>query len=76
MRITSINVDKVNLPLGVDPFNIDDCYRRCIPEIRTLLNTRDSGLVKAFGGVEIALWDIKGKALNWQWNLVCRTPSC
>ena len=49
---------------GVDPLNIDDCYRRCMPEIRTLLNTHDAGLVKAFGGVEMALWDIKGKALN------------
>jgi len=35
-----------------------------LPEIRTLLNTHDSGLVKAFGGLELALWDIKGKALN------------
>ena len=50
--------------MGVDPFNIDDCYRRCLPEIRTLLNTHDAGLVKAFGGVEMALWDIKGKALD------------
>ena len=50
--------------IGVDPFNIDDCCRRCLPEIRTLLNTHDSGLVKAFGGLELALWDIKGKALN------------
>ncbi len=49
---------------GVDPSNIDDCYRRCIPEIRTLLNTHDAGLVKAFGGLELALWDIKGKSLN------------
>jgi len=49
---------------GVDPSNIDDCLRRCLPEIRTLLNTHDSGLVKAFGGLELALWDIKGKALN------------
>ncbi|MGQ0603856.1 MAG: mandelate racemase/muconate lactonizing enzyme family protein [Anaerolineales bacterium] len=49
---------------GVDPFNIDDCGRRCLPEIRTLLNTHDAGLVKAFGGLETALWDIKGKALN------------
>jgi glucarate dehydratase len=50
--------------IGVDPSNINDCYRRCIPEIRTLLNTHDAGLVKAFGGLELALWDIKGKALN------------
>ena len=50
--------------IGVDPANIDDCCRRCLPEIRTLLNTHDSGLVKAFGGLELALWDIKGKALN------------
>ena len=50
--------------IGVDPSNIDDCCRRCLPEIRTLLNTHDSGLVKAFGGLELALWDIKGKALD------------
>ena len=49
---------------GVDPSNIDDCCRRCLPETRTLLNTHDAGLVKAFGGLELALWDIKGKALN------------
>jgi len=49
---------------GVDPSNIDDCCRRCLPEIRTLLNTHDAGLVKAFGGLELALWDIKGKSLN------------
>jgi L-alanine-DL-glutamate epimerase-like enolase superfamily enzyme len=49
---------------GVDPSNIDDCCRRCLPEIRTLLNTHDAGLVKAFGGLELALWDIKGKALG------------
>ena len=50
--------------IGVDPSNIDDCSCRCLPEIRTLLNTHDSGLVKAFGGLELALWDIKGKALD------------
>ena len=50
--------------LGVDPRNIDDCYMRCLPPIHTLLNTHDAGLVKAFGGLEMALWDIKGKALG------------
>jgi len=49
---------------SVDPSNIDDCCRRCLPEIRTLLNTHDAGLVKAFGGLELALWDIKGKSVN------------
>ena len=49
---------------GIDPSNIDECCRCCVPEIRTLLNTHDAGLVKAFGGLELALWDIKGKALN------------
>ena len=49
--------------VGADPRNIDDCLRRCVPPINTLLNTHDAGLVKAFGGLEIALWDIKGKAL-------------
>jgi glucarate dehydratase len=49
---------------GVDPRDIDDCYLRCLPPIHTLLNTHDAGLVKAFGGLEIALWDLKGKALG------------
>lgn len=50
--------------IGVDPLHLDDCERRCLPEIRTLHNTHDAGLVRAFGGVEIALWDLKGKALG------------
>src|SRR5688572_23095388 len=50
---------------GVDPSNIDDCCRRCLPDIRTLLNTHDAGLVKAFGGLELVLWDIKGKPLGF-----------
>ena len=56
--------DFAPLLIGVDPSNIDDCARRCLPEIRTLLNTHDAGLVKAFGGLELALWDIKGKSLG------------
>jgi glucarate dehydratase len=49
---------------GADPRDIEDCTRRALPEIRTLRNTHDDSLVRAFGAVEIALWDIKGQALG------------
>jgi glucarate dehydratase len=50
--------------LGADPREIEDCTRRALPEIGTLRNTHDDGLVRAFGAVEIALWDLKGQALG------------
>jgi glucarate dehydratase len=49
---------------GADPFDLDECQRRVVPEIRTLQNTHDDSPVRAFGGVEIALWDLKGRALG------------
>ncbi len=50
--------------IGADPLDIEDCSRRALPEIRTLKNTHDDSVVRAFGGVEIALWDLKGQALG------------
>ncbi len=50
--------------VGADPLDLEDCQRRVLPEIRTLQNTHDDSLVRAFGGAEIALWDLKGRALN------------
>jgi glucarate dehydratase len=37
---------------------------RCLPEWCVVQNTDDASVVKAFGGIEIALWDIRGKAWN------------
>jgi glucarate dehydratase len=50
--------------LGADPLEIEDCGRRALPEIRTLKNTHDDSLVRAFGAVEMALWDLLGQALG------------
>jgi glucarate dehydratase len=50
---------------GCDPLDIAGCESRCVPPWQIVQNTDDSSVVKAFGAIEIALWDIRGKA----WNL-------
>ena len=50
--------------IGRDPFDIAGCEMQCVPEWRVVQNTDDASVVKAFGGIEIALWDIRGKAWN------------
>ena len=47
---------------GRDPIDIADCERACVPPWRIVQNTDDARVVKAFGAVEIALWDLRGKA--------------
>jgi glucarate dehydratase len=46
---------------GADPYDLADCERRCLPPIRVLKNTDDDAIRRAFGGVEMALWDLIGK---------------
>jgi glucarate dehydratase len=47
---------------GRDPLDIAACERVCVPPWQIVQNTDDARIVKAFGAVEIALWDLRGKA--------------
>lgn len=47
--------------VGQDPLDIAGCESRCVPAWQIVQNTDDSSIVRAFGGLEIALWDIRGK---------------
>jgi glucarate dehydratase len=48
--------------IGRDPIDIAGCEALCVPPWQIVQNTDDSSVVKAFGAIEIALWDIRGKA--------------
>lgn len=48
--------------IGMNPFDIAACESKCVPPWQIVQNTDDSSVVKAFGAIEIALWDIRGKA--------------
>jgi glucarate dehydratase len=47
---------------GEDPLDIAACESRCVPPWQIVQNTDDASVVKAFGAIEIALWDLRGKA--------------
>jgi len=49
---------------GADPIDIAACEARCVPPWQIVQNTDDSSVVKAFGAIEIALWDIRGKLFD------------
>ena len=46
---------------GSDPLDMAGCEALCVPPWQIVQNTDDSSVVKAFGAIEIALWDIMGK---------------
>jgi glucarate dehydratase len=50
--------------VGLNPLDIATCEERCVPPWQIVQNTDDSSVVKAFGSIEIALWDIRGKVWN------------
>jgi glucarate dehydratase len=47
--------------LGADPWDLVDCERRTLPPSQVSKNTEDRSVHYAYGGVEMALWDIAGK---------------
>jgi glucarate dehydratase len=50
--------------IGKDPLDIAGIENVCIPPWQIVQNTDDSSCVTAFGGLEIALWDLRGKIWN------------
>jgi len=50
--------------LGTDPLDLAEIDSLCVPPWQIQQNTTDSTSMIAFGGLEIALWDIRGKAWN------------
>ena len=50
--------------LGADPLDLADCERRCMPPIEAYQNIDDNSIVMAWGGLEMALWDLGGRLQN------------
>jgi glucarate dehydratase len=50
--------------IGADPLDIADCEARCVPPYQITANTGENASAIAFGSVELALWDIRGKAFG------------
>jgi glucarate dehydratase len=47
--------------IGADPLDLAACERRCMPPIEAYKNIDDNSIVMAWGGVEMALWDLAGR---------------
>jgi glucarate dehydratase len=57
-------IEKVLAPrlVGRDPFDINGAELVCLPSWRGIAADVDFALLRAFGAIEMALWDIRGKA--------------
>lgn len=50
--------------IGMDAMDPQAIERVILPETRVVQNTDDNSIMKSFGGIEMALWDIRGKAFH------------
>lgn len=59
-------IDKILTPrlIGRDPFDIAGAEMVCLPSWRGVSSNIDFGSIRAFGAIEMALWDLRGKAWN------------
>ena len=57
-------IDRAFTPrlVGRDPVDIQGAEELCVPGWRGLGTDVDFGLIRAFAAIEMALWDIRGKA--------------
>jgi glucarate dehydratase len=47
--------------LGRRATDLNDCWRAAVPPVETLYNTDGLDAVRAYGAIDMALWDIRGK---------------
>ncbi len=57
-------IEKIFAPrlIGRDPIDITGAEELCLPSWRGVYTDVDFALIRAFGAVEMALWDVRGKA--------------
>ena len=48
--------------VGIDPLDLNECERRCVPAFEHSLWENVTMLRRAFGAIEMALWDLRGRA--------------
>ena len=56
-----ISAGFANKLVGRDPIDIQGCELACLPPHPGVQSVADFGALSAFGGIEMALWDIRGK---------------
>lgn len=46
--------------IGADPRDLAGCERRAVPPIQAMRNADDESVLRAWAGIEMALWDLNG----------------